>query len=105
MAVVSSQWDEPYGLVAAEAMSCGTPVAAFPRGGLVEIVTDSSGALAADGSVAALAEAITRAADCDRGAVRQRAEGSLSLERMVDEYEQLYAQMAMQPTSQPSASA
>lgn len=105
VAVVSSQWDEPYGLVAAEAMSCGTPVAAFPRGGLVEIVTDSSGALAADGSVAALAEAITRAADCDRGAVRQRAEGSLSLERMVDEYEQLYARMAMQPTSQPSASA
>lgn len=105
VAVVSSQWDEPYGLVAAEAMSCGTPVAAFPRGGLVEIVTEASGALAADGSVAALAEAIDRAARCDRTLVRQRAEGDLSLERMVDDYERLYAQMAMEPATRSTASA
>nr|WP_207170575.1 MULTISPECIES: glycosyltransferase [unclassified Nesterenkonia] len=105
VAVVSSQWDEPYGLVAAEAMSCGTPVAAFPRGGLVEIVTDDSGALAADGSVAALAEAIARAARCDRTLVRRRAEGDLSLERMVDDYERLYTQMAMEPATRSTASA
>lgn len=104
VAVVSSQWDEPYGLVAAEAMSCGTPVAAFPRGGLVEIVTEASGALAAESSVAALAEAITRAARRDRRKVRQRAEGDLSLERMVDDYELLYAEMAMEPSTEPSAS-
>lgn len=103
VSVVSSQWDEPYGLVAAEAMSCGTPVAAFPRGGLVEIVTARSGALAADGSVAALAEAITRASRCDRAEVRRRAETDLSLERMVDEYEQLYAQMALAPSPDQGA--
>ncbi|GAA1136214.1 glycosyltransferase involved in cell wall biosynthesis [Nesterenkonia lutea] len=94
VAVVSSQWDEPYGLVAAEAMSCGTPVAAFARGGLVEIVTEETGALAADGSVASLAAAITRAATCERRVVRERAEQHLSLDRMVTEYENVYAQMA-----------
>jgi len=99
VAVVSSQWDEPYGLVAAEAMSCGTPVAAFPRGGLVEIVTPASGALATENTVPALAAAITQAARCDRRAVRERAEGNLSLDRMVTRYEEVYAQMTEAPAS------
>lgn len=55
VAVVSSQWDEPYGLVAAEAMACGTPVAASPRGGLVEVVHPRSGALAASDTAEDLA--------------------------------------------------
>lgn len=35
------QWDEPFGLVVAESLACGTPVLAMPRGALPEIVTDS----------------------------------------------------------------
>lgn len=105
VAVVSSQWDEPYGLVAAEAMSCGTPVAAFRRGGLVEIVTETSGALASEDSVAGLAEAIARASQRDRAAVRQRAVDHLSLERMVTEYENVYAEMAEENSRRQTAPA
>lgn len=93
VAVVSPAWDEPYGLVAAEAMSCGTPVAAFRRGGLAEIVADEAGALAAPGDVGALAEAISRARGADRDRVREHAVRCLGVERMVTAYEQVYGLM------------
>jgi glycosyltransferase involved in cell wall biosynthesis len=94
VAVVTPCWDEPYGLVAAEAMASGTPVAAFARGGLVEIVTETSGRLSAPGDVPALAAAISDAALLPRGAVRRHAESELSIERMVDDYEQLYVSLS-----------
>jgi glycosyltransferase involved in cell wall biosynthesis len=90
VAVVTPDWDEPYGLVAAEAMACGTPVAAFDRGALPELVTGEVGALAPPHDAAALAVAIRDAATRDRRVVRAHAERSCSLSRMVDEYEQLY---------------
>ncbi|WP_223881300.1 glycosyltransferase [Nesterenkonia ebinurensis] len=94
VAVVSPQWEEPYGLVAAEAMACGTPVAAFRRGGLAEIVTPASGALAAEDSVPALTEAILQARGLSRAEVRSYAAAELSLDRMVSDYEQLYEAIA-----------
>lgn len=90
VAVVSSQWEEPYGLVAAEAMACGTPVAACPRGGLLEIVTPQTGSVALSDSADNLAAAILEAATKDRSAVRTHAEQNLSLERMVTGYEDAY---------------
>ncbi|WP_348693434.1 glycosyltransferase [uncultured Nocardioides sp.] len=86
--------EEPYGLVAAEAMSCGTPVAAFGRGALPEIVAEGTGVLCAPDDVAGLAAAIDEAAGCDRRAVRRHAVRRLSAERMVAEYEQVYASLA-----------
>ncbi|MDQ6641619.1 MAG: glycosyltransferase [Actinomycetota bacterium] len=90
VALVTPCWEEPYGLVAAEAMSTGTPVAAFARGALPEIVDDSSGRLADPGDVDGLAGAVRAAASLDRAAVRRRAVNAFSAERMVDEYERLY---------------
>ena len=94
VAVVTPAWEEPYGLVAAEAMSCGTPVAAFARGALPEIVAEGTGVLCAPDDVAGLAAAIEEAARCDRRAVRRHAVRRLSAERMVAEYEQVYASLA-----------
>jgi glycosyltransferase involved in cell wall biosynthesis len=90
VAVVTPDWDEPYGLVAAEAMACGTPVAGYARGALPELVDTTVGELAPAGDVAGLATSIQLAQTCDRATVRRHAERHCSQLRMVDEYERLY---------------
>lgn len=97
VAVLTPDWDEPYGLVAAEAMACGTPVAAFARGGVSEIVPTSVGRLVSPGDVAGLARAIEEAAHVERGAVRRHAVRHLSDERMLDDYESWYRRARRQP--------
>ncbi len=92
VAVVSPDWDEPYGLVVAEALACGTPVAAFARGGIPEIVDESCAVLARPGDVAELAESIVAAARLDRRAARSRARDQCSVRTMVDGYERVFAQ-------------
>jgi glycosyltransferase involved in cell wall biosynthesis len=91
VALVTPTWDEPFGLVAAEAMSCGTPVAGYARGGLVEVITADSGRLAPPHDLAALTGAVDDAAGLDRRLVRAHATSAHSLGRMADEYEALFA--------------
>ncbi|HEX6342236.1 glycosyltransferase [Umezawaea sp.] len=93
VAVVSPRWEEPYGLVVAEALACGTPVAGFARGALPEVLDEHSGVLAAPDDVAGLAAAITRAASLDRDAARHRAETMCSVDRMVDGYVRMYREL------------
>ena len=94
VAVVTPEWDEPFGLVAAEAMACGTPVAAYDRGALHEIVDHQTGVLVRAGDVTALAAALSDAATRDRDSARRRARQHFSLDRMVDLYERTYLGMA-----------
>ncbi len=91
-ALVTPDWDEPYGLVVAEALASGTPVVAFARGGIPEILDEACGRLVAPGDVRAMARAIPEAERLSRRAARVRAETHCSAERMVDSYERLYRQ-------------
>ncbi|MFL9841887.1 glycosyltransferase [Sphingomonas sp. ST-64] len=93
-ALCTPRWEEPYGLVVAEALACGTPVAAFRRGGVPALLDAECGALAAPDDVAELAAAACRAATLDRAACRARAERHCDAERMVDAYEALYRRLA-----------
>ena len=86
--VSSSIWAEPFGLTLVEAMSCGTPVAAFANGAAAEIVTPGAGVLAAAQTAEALAVAVEAARQLDRRAVRARAEDFDAM-IMVDRYEEL----------------
>lgn len=88
-------WEEPYGLVVAEALACGVPVAAFARGAIPEILDDSCGVLAAPDDVGALAQAALQALSLDRRACRRRAENICDANRMIDAYEALYRRMAV----------
>lgn len=83
-------WDEPFGLVVTEALACGTPVAAFDRGAISEILTDDCGRLATPGDVGSLARAAQEALALDRSAGRRHVETHFTIEAMVDRYEQLY---------------
>ena len=84
------RWDEPYGLVVAEALACGVPVAAFARGAIPEILDDTCGVLAKPDDVQSLAQAGLAALTLDRRACRARAEQICDAESMVDSYEALY---------------
>lgn len=98
-AICTPCWEEPYGLVVAEALATGTPVAAFRRGGIPEILDATCGALAEPGDVASLVEAIRRALVLDRAACRRRAEEYCDAGRMVDAYERLYRDLIKRPAA------
>jgi glycosyltransferase involved in cell wall biosynthesis len=88
-------WDEPFGMAAAEAQACGTPVVAFRRGGLGEVVEDGvTGFLVPPGDIEAAAGAAGRAAELSRRACREHAEEHLDLDRSLDAHELLYGRLA-----------
>jgi glycosyltransferase involved in cell wall biosynthesis len=82
-------WEEPFGLVVAEALAGGTPVVATPRGSLPELVEHGVTGFLAE-SDEELAAFVARVKDLDRGACRRAAEERFSAERMVSEYEAFY---------------
>jgi glycosyltransferase involved in cell wall biosynthesis len=88
-------WDEPFGMVGAEAQMAGCPVAGYSRGGLVEIVEPGvSGFLCEPGDVKGLAEAALAATKLDRVAVRASAVNRLGLDASLDAYEAALAAVA-----------
>jgi glycosyltransferase involved in cell wall biosynthesis len=94
-----SRWNEPFGLAAAEAQACGTPVVAFRRGGLSEVIMDGvTGFLVPPDDVPAAAEAVSRVVSkvvsntggISRRGCREHAADHLDLELSLDAHERLY---------------
>lgn len=93
-----AQWDEPFGLVLIESMACGTPVLAMPGGSVDEIVENGVSGYVRR-SVKELAEC-ARNLKIDARQVRNYAAQNFSVERMVDDYIQLYSEIIAERQSE-----
>lgn len=82
-------FDEPFGLSVVEAMACGTPVVAYRRGSMPEIIDEGVTGFLADDIDSAVA-AVDTAAALDRNEVAVRARARFDVERMVDGYLEVY---------------
>ena len=89
-------WPEPFGLVMIEAMACGTPVIAFRRGSVPEVLDDGVSGYVTT-SVAEAVEAVGRLDEIDRRAVRRVFEERFSSRRMARDYVQVYAGLTREP--------
>lgn len=86
------QWPEPFGLVMAEAMACGTPVIAFPYGSVPEVVEDGKTGFVVS-SFEQMVEAVNNIERIDPFECRKRAVEKFSISKMVDNYETLYKEI------------
>jgi glycosyltransferase involved in cell wall biosynthesis len=85
--ICAVRWDEPFGLVAAEAQMAGCPVAGYRRGALPEVIEEGvSGVLVEPDDTEALAAAIRRCLSLDRQAVRSSALRRLGMPPVLDRY-------------------
>jgi glycosyltransferase involved in cell wall biosynthesis len=86
------QWDEPFGIVFAEALAAGTPILACPRGAVPEIVADGRTGFFIS-SLATGVAAVARLTELDRAACRRTAEEKFSLAVCAEQYLALYREM------------
>ncbi|MCJ2043082.1 glycosyltransferase [Methylobacterium sp. J-078] len=86
-------WDEPFGLVAIEAMACGVPVAGIDRGAAAEVIGEA-GCLAPPDDVPALADALGEALAIPRAVPHARVLRLFTRDRWLARCEELYAQAA-----------
>ena len=84
---------EPFGLVLAEAMACGTPVVALDRGAVREVVDEGVTGMIFD-NLEQMANELPRVFDLDRRSIRERAVARFDAARMVDEYIAVYKRLA-----------
>jgi glycosyltransferase involved in cell wall biosynthesis len=88
--LMPGSWPEPFGLVAIEALACGTPVLARRVGGLDEIIREGVDGFFGD-DVTEMAFLVERVGEVDREAIRASVIDRFSATRMADGYEAAYA--------------
>ena len=93
-------WPEPFGLVMIEAMACGTPVIAYRRGSVPEIVKDGETGFIVDDINQATA-AVQRIGQISRRRCRDEFEERFSANRMAEDYVEVYQALIEEPTFQP----
>jgi len=82
------KWQEPFGLVMAEAMACGTPVIAYPNGAVREVVENKKTGFIVK-NISEMTKAIKNINKIDRKKCRERVEKYFSVEKMVADYEKV----------------
>ena len=82
-------FNEPFGLSVVESMACGTPVIAFDRGSMSELIEDGKNGFLVTTVKEAIA-AVARIKDIDRARCRRHVEKHFTVDRMVEEYIQVY---------------
>lgn len=86
------QWDEPFGMVAIESMACGTPVVAWNRAAMPEIVTDGQTGFLVN-SVEEMTARIAEISRLDRQETRRRVEEYFSARKMAEAYVEVYREV------------
>lgn len=91
-------WEEPFGIVLAESMACGTPVIAFGRGAAPEIVEDGKTGFIMK-TLPQMQKAIKNIDNISRWDCRRSAQENFSLEKMIQEYEKIYYKLIQEHAS------
>lgn len=93
--LMTINWQEPFGLVMAEAQSCGTPVIGFDRGSVKELVKDGKTGFVVNPKqgVAGLKKALSKIEQIKPEDCRKHIEKNFSLEAMVNNYEKTYKEL------------
>ena len=86
------EWEEPFGLVMVEALACGTPVVAFNRGSVMEIVSHGKTGYIVT-SVEEMIQAVRKVDGIKRSKCRQHVAANFSVEKMLVSHEQIYKEM------------
>jgi glycosyltransferase involved in cell wall biosynthesis len=94
-------WDEPFGLVMIEAMACGTPVVAYRRGSVPEIIGQGTTGFIVD-DVDSAVEAVGQVRWLERAECRRAFERRFDAARMARDYLQVYRNVAAEDSADPS---
>lgn len=86
------EWEEPFGIVIAEAMACGTPVVAFRRGAVPEVLTHGTDGFVCD-TVEEMISAVKNVGSLNRADCRTKVENKFSDDVIVSQYISLYRRL------------
>lgn len=100
--LVPIHWEEPFGLTMAEAMACGTPVIAFRRGSVPEVVKDDKTGFIVE-STAEMIEAVEDINKINRSDCRTHVEKNFTIDKMVLGYEKVLKNLISPPHNTPKA--